>query len=362
MTKIPRFASETADLRLALREMLEEVCPPSLVRTAEAAGANSDSALWSMLVDSGWVELCRPSESSSLAQLEVLLFELGRVAAPVPMRTAAIAGIFLSQGLSGATAATELAQSVASGAVVSSAMSDGPSICNLTPSSRSTEGTLSGTKVFVHDVASASSFLLLARSDEDLFWVNLPKSENVTVEHNVSISGDWQSRISFQGVPVTVLGRATPQSIAVWHAVCRFVHAAWGAGLLARVLELVTRHATERVQFGRAIGSFQAVQHKLADMSTGVQASIYLSTNAAQLLGEEGVYSRNAQSAALEAQNAFRKFGTVVLAGAHQVFGGMGVSKEHDFQLYSRRLRSQMMVGDRPVDASNELLVLREIV
>lgn len=340
--------------------MLERSCSPGVVRSAEANGTGLDSELSSSLVATGWAELWAAPDASGFSQLEVLLFELGRAAAPVPFRSGAVGGVFLAHGLGGFDSAAELLNRAIQGEVIVSAVTeqspDGPHVLF------DSKQQLVGEKSFVLDATSAGEFLVLANSESGAVWATAAPSADVSIQHSLSIGGELQSRVSFRNADATSIGPATPETISGWQTASRFVQVAWGAGLLSRVLEMATLHVTERVQFKRAIGSFQAVQHMLADVAVGAQAVASLSAHSARVLAANGLAAREAQSATIESLLALRSFGAAALSSTHQVFGGVGVTLEHDFQLFSRRLRSQLMLGDDSTTAGNQLLELRELV
>jgi alkylation response protein AidB-like acyl-CoA dehydrogenase len=119
------------------------------------------------------------------------------------------------------------------------------------------------------------------------------------------------------------------------------LHAAVGAlayavGAAERALELTVEHAKTRVQFGRPIGSFQAVAHRCADMRSEIDAVRYLVYQAAWSLASGRPSALEAGAAKAYGNEALRR----VFMHAHQVHGAIGFSTEHDLQLFTRRAKA----------------------
>ena len=102
------------------------------------------------------------------------------------------------------------------------------------------------------------------------------------------------------------------------------------------VLDMTVEYAKQRVQFGRPIGSFQAIQHHCANMATDVESSRYITYQAAWRLSEGLPAEREVAMAKAWVSDAYRR----VCALAHQSHGAIGFTKEHSMQLYSRRAKA----------------------
>ncbi|MEM4406286.1 MAG: acyl-CoA dehydrogenase, partial [Candidatus Methanomethylicaceae archaeon] len=106
-----------------------------------------------------------------------------------------------------------------------------------------------------------------------------------------------------------------------------------GAG--QKVLEMVTDYAKQRHQFGRPIGSFQAVQHHCANMLVAVDSSKFITYKAAWKISQGLGCKKEASIAKVWVNEAYNQ---IVRLG-HQVFGGVGYISEHDMSLFSRRAK-----------------------
>ncbi|MEE9247242.1 MAG: acyl-CoA dehydrogenase, partial [Dehalococcoidia bacterium] len=110
-----------------------------------------------------------------------------------------------------------------------------------------------------------------------------------------------------------------------------------------QVLEMTVEYAKTRVQFGRPIGSFQAIQHHCANMATDVDGSRFITYQAAWRLSEDMPCDREVSMAKAWVSEACRR----VAALGHQVHGGIGFTKEHDMQLFFRRAKqAELFFGD----------------
>ena len=106
---------------------------------------------------------------------------------------------------------------------------------------------------------------------------------------------------------------------------------------------MTVEHAKQREQFGRPIGSFQAVQHQCADMATEVEKVRFLVYQAAWMLSKQIPATKYISMAKAKASDASRK---VCLLGV-KIHGGIGISEEHDLQLYFRRAKAaEVAFGD----------------
>jgi alkylation response protein AidB-like acyl-CoA dehydrogenase len=140
--------------------------------------------------------------------------------------------------------------------------------------------------------------------------------------------------------------RAFDAALAEWHLLI----AAWLSGLSRAALDLVTGWVKERHQFGVPIGSFQAVQHGLADLPGMVDGATLLAAQAAWALdtGESSVTGASgrqlADMALLFAADTARQ----VTSRAVQYHGGLGVALEHDAQLFYRRAHAYPLLAGAP--------------
>jgi alkylation response protein AidB-like acyl-CoA dehydrogenase len=121
------------------------------------------------------------------------------------------------------------------------------------------------------------------------------------------------------------------------------------------VLEMTVEYVKQRTQFGRPVGSFQAVQHHCANMATDVEGSRHIAYQAAWRVSESLPTDREVAMAKAWVSGAYQR----VCATAHQCHGAIGFTREHNLQLYTRRAKVQELEYGN-VNFHREL-VLREI-
>ena len=289
---------------------------------------------------------------AGMVDAAVVLEELGRAVSPEPYLSSAIGVVTLVRS----------AGSARDHAVYLPALADGSTIGGLAlleessrydwtapstvarPDGANGGWRLDGTKVHVADGASVD-LLCVTATDADgrvgVFVVDAA-SDGVHREPTPSVDGSrHHARVSFTGAPATRLGdESTDVVAAVGQTLDRVAVAGVvdGLGAAARALELTVDHAKTRVQFGKPIGTFQAVQHMCADMLRTVElgraAGYYASWAADEPDAAEA--HRAATLAAAFASEAFAELGGTAI----QVFGGVGFTWEHDIHLFYKRLLS----------------------
>ena len=358
------LSEEQELLRNFAREYLEKNCPESLVRAMEEDERGYTDALWQGMAAQGWQGLIIPPEYGGagmrLLDLSVLLEEFGRALAPGP---------FLSTVVLGAIPVLE-AGSAAQKRAILPGVADGSRIMTLAltePSGRfDAEGitlkatkradgyTLNGVKLFVPDAHVADTLVVAARTSDEgekgvsLFLVD-GKAAGITTTVLKTIAADKQCEVQFRNVrvPASALlgkeGRSWKTLVSVRRqatvTICAYL-----VGLAQRDFEISVQYAKDRMQFGRPIGSFQAIQHKCADMATDVDGMRLIMYRAAWSVSE-GEPDQELQVSMAKAwcSDASRR----VVAEGQQIHGGIGFTKEYKIQLYFRRQKmAELMWGD----------------
>ena len=211
---------------------------------------------------------------------------------------------------------------------------------------------LNGTKLFVPNAHVSDYLVVAARTGTDAEDVTLfivpRETDGVAQTLLQTIASDRQSEIVFDNVKLpgsAVLGGVN----AGWATVARVLD--WGAigkcaemsGGGQQVLDMTVDYVKQRTQFGRPIGSFQAIQHHCANMATDVEGSRYITYQAAWRLSEGLPAEREVAMAKAWVSDAYRR----VCALGHQSHGAIGFTKEHNMQLFSRRAKAaELAFGD----------------
>jgi alkylation response protein AidB-like acyl-CoA dehydrogenase len=349
------FSDEQEELRRTVRAFLEQRSPESEVRRLMGTVEGYDPGVWRQMgTQLGLQGLAVPEELGgsgfSFRELAIVLEEMGRALLPAPFfaTTVLAANALLHSGDD--AAAKELLPGIAAGdtiATIAFAGDDGR-WGDLGAGVRASGGALTGGASFVLDGAVADLLLVVAHSDAgpSLYAVRgdadgLTRSPLFTMDQTrklagIELDGSPGRLVGAEGGADAVLGR-TLELVAVGLA-----HEQVGGA--QRCLEMATQYAKDRIQFGRPIGSFQAVKHKCADMLVQVElarsAAYYAAGCAAEGDGDLPVAAAMAKSFCSEAY-------LFVAAENIQVHGGIGFTWEHPAHLYFKRAKSsQLLFGD----------------
>jgi alkylation response protein AidB-like acyl-CoA dehydrogenase len=207
---------------------------------------------------------------------------------------------------------------------------------------------ISGTKLFVENANIADHIVCVTRTKNgasaeegiSLFLVD-GRSPGVTTTLLKTIAGDKQCEIIFDNVRVPKKNMVGELDKG-WPAVERMLEKATVAlcaqmvGGAQAALEMSIAYAKERVQFGRPIGSFQAIQHYCANMATDVDGSKFITYEAAWKVSEGLQATMEVSMAKAWVSEAYRR---VTLLG-HQIHGGIGFCMDHDMPLYFKRAKA----------------------
>jgi alkylation response protein AidB-like acyl-CoA dehydrogenase len=309
---------------------------------------------WEEMAELGWPGLALPEEwggqGLGIVELAVLFEEMGYALAPSPLFSNTIAGLALS--ICGSDDQRErLLRPLAEGRLRGTpALWDAglpPEIGGFTMDARA-EGdgvVLDGEKVLVMD-ADAADFFLVATSDGRRHAVER-NAAGVSVKPSTSIDPTRRLySVCFDGVEVAAgnsLPAAGPDYFAVFFRLCVALSAE-STGVAQRTLEMAVSYAKDRQQFGRPIGSYQAVSHRCAQMlleTENARSAVYGAAWAAD--AEPESLSTAASIAKAYASDA----GWRVPDASIQVHGGIGFTWEHDLHFFLKRGRANAsMFGD----------------
>jgi alkylation response protein AidB-like acyl-CoA dehydrogenase len=353
------FTEEQEELRKTVRQFLEAKSPETAVREQMETDAGFDAAVWSQMGEQmGLQGLIVPEEFGgsgySYVELGIVLEEMGRALLCAPFfSTVVLAANTLIHSGDAAAQAAHL-PGIASGETIATLAFTEPSgkwdesgiTTQATGSGDS--WTLSGTKMFVLDGHTASLIIVAARTAKgvSLFTVDGGASGLTRTALSTMDQTRKQAKLEFANTPATLIGTEGEG----WKVLDRVLDLA-AVGLAAeqvggaqKVLEMAVDYAKVRVQFGRPIGSFQAIKHKCADMLLEVEsaksAAYYGMWCAAELNDELPSVASLAKAYCSEAY--FH-----ATAENIQIHGGIGFTWEHPAHLYFKRAKSsELLFGD----------------
>ena len=214
---------------------------------------------------------------------------------------------------------------------------------------------IDGAKRFVQGFDVAAELLVPVRGPEgETRFVLVPREAAGIAPTALRLSSlDTVHDLGFTAVGVA-RERILPLTWSAWLEVndgAKIIAAAWGVGAARAALEMAVGYAKDRKQFGRPIGSFQAVQHRLADCAIALEQASALVRYAAWLRAGGGDCAREAAMAKLVAGRAVRQ----VTHAATLTHGGYGFMEEFDIQLYVRRAKQFDQLVEGPA-AQRELI------
>jgi alkylation response protein AidB-like acyl-CoA dehydrogenase len=356
------LSEEQELLKNTARDFLEKECPETLVREMEDDEKGYSPDLWKKMAEQGWQGLLIPEQYGGAGfgflDLIVLIEEFGRALVPGPFISTQVGGVLpILEG------GTDQQKSYALPKIASG--EDIWTLAYTEPSARfDTEGVqlevkedgndlvLNGTKLFVRDANVANFFTVVGRrpgtkGDDgiELVIVNAT-ADGITQTQLKTIAADKQAEVKFENVRVPKAsiiagGAALLKKI---QRKATIIECAYLVGLGQMDFEISVQYAKDRIQFGRPIGSFQAIQHKAADMVTDVDGARFIMYRAAWSVDQnEDDADMNVHMAKAWCSEATRR----VVAHGQQIHGGIGFTKDYKIQLYFRRQKaSELAWGD----------------
>jgi alkylation response protein AidB-like acyl-CoA dehydrogenase len=328
---------------------------------ARAALADPGNRTWASAAELGWTGIIVPEEhggaEAGFAMLAVVLSELGRVLAPgsLPL-SATTATACLINGAS-RSAAEHWLPRLASGDKLLACALGKPPVQGFQPDFEVAERdggyVLHGEASFIPDAGDADAIILAARHHStNAPLLVLVGVDSPGIETSLLDTVDQSRRFFRLGAREVVLSRSAiiaEQTEALRAKLAGSVHASMSLacdslGIAQAALDMTVEHVKTRVQFGRPIGSFQAVKHGCTDMLTSTEASRVLVAEAARRLpGLDPAAHRLAWMAKAAVCDAASQ----VCAAAVQLHGGIGFTWEHGLHRYLKRAKlNQVMLAD----------------
>jgi alkylation response protein AidB-like acyl-CoA dehydrogenase len=354
-------------LRDAAKRFLADNCDTKFVRRMMADGSAHDPDFWQKLVGLGWPGLLIPEQyggqAGTFLDMTVIAEEAGKALLPGPFFTAAILGVptFIEGGSDAQK--NEFLPKMAEGkfiatlAIAEAAGRFDAGGIELKATKRGKGYKLSGEKFFVPDAHVADAIVVAARTgrskgEEGITLLCVPANEKgITVTQLKTV--DMTRRmchVKFDNVAASEVIGAEGKGWGTLRRVLDIATAALSAemvGTAQKALDISVDYAKTRVQFGKPIGSFQAVKHKCVDMMVAVENARSLTYYACWTVDERVPEAATAVPMAKAYASDMAKN---VTSEAIQVHGGIGFTWEHDMHLYHRRaLAGEANLGNAPI-------------
>jgi alkylation response protein AidB-like acyl-CoA dehydrogenase len=343
-------------LQQSARALLQQRCPIERVQELALDPRGFAADLWKEIATLGWPGLLVPPElggsGGSIGDALALVEEMGRACLPGPFIASALVAT-TALAAAGTPRARALLPALATGErICALAMLEESG--RLDPATIALEvtapGRLTGRKLFVADAHVATDVIVLGRGPAGPTALLLPMDrggiEPLALE---SMTGDKLFELGLTGVETRAEDLLAAPG-AGWTLLApaldlgALARAAEMVGAAQRVLALCVEHARGRVQGGRPIGSYQAVQHACADLFRDVESARWLMWEAAWALeaGRPEAATTVATAKAYGGEAALR-----VARRGHQIMGAIGYCEEHPLHLYHKRiLAAGLDLGD----------------
>ncbi len=348
------LSSEQELLKNEARQFLDSECPKKVIRHIEASDIGYSPAIWQKMAHLGWPGLVLPEEyggvGGGLLDLAILFEELGKTALPNPMFSTIVLGALPILEGGSDEQKKELLPRVAGGELILTLALSEPDL-DYNPAFIKTKAkhdngnfVISGTKLFVPYAGVADYMLVVARTaratsgGKGITMFLVPsKSKGIRLTALDTAAGDKQFEVVFNRVVVSskdILGKVGEVWPLVEKALLRAtaIQCVQTVGVMQQALSMTANYTSTRIQFGRPIGSFQAVQHRLADMLTDVEGARWLSYRAVHRLDRGLPAARQVAMAKAWTSDACQR----VAYGAQHLHGGIGMDMDYDLHFYFR--------------------------
>jgi alkylation response protein AidB-like acyl-CoA dehydrogenase len=353
------FSEEQEELRRSVRRFLEDKSPSTEVRRLMETTEGYDPAVWSQMAEQlGLQGLAIPEEYGgsgfSYVELVVVLEEMGRslLCAPYYATVGLAANALLTSGDDAAK--KELLPGIASGETIATlAITEDSGRWDLDgiqlEAKKGGDGyTLDGHKMFVLDGHTANLVVVAARTDKgvSLFAVDGDASGLTRTPLQTMDQTRKQARLEFSNTPARLIGEdgGAEAGLNKTLDLAAVALAAEQVGGAQKCLDMSVEYAKVRVQFGRPIGSFQAIKHKCADMLLEVESA----KSAAYYAGWAAAEDNDELPVVASLSKAYCSDAYFHAAAENiQIHGGIGFTWEHDAHLYFKRAKSsELFLGD----------------
>ncbi len=355
------LSEEEELIRNGAREFFEGECPPSLAREMEKDDLGYPPEFWKKMADNGWIGLALPEKHGgqglSLSYMGLVLQEVGRVIAPVPLHSTVVAALTIAKDGTEQQQQDILPKVSSGNMILTWALSEAtphfyvPGDIHLEAKADGDSYVLSGTKMFVENFNVAEKCLVVCRTAEasssnegiSLLIVDT-SSAGISAAPLIATAKDKQSKVNFDKVRVpkaNVIGEPNE----AWPLVVAMLDRATAllctqlAGAARKHAENAIDYAKQRHAFGRPIGSFQSIAHTCSDMIMWVDGGELLTYEALWRL-DNGLPA----SIEISQAKAFLNDKCMMLGRmANAIHGGMSFMEEYNPTLWFRRIEAMTL-------------------
>lgn len=341
------LSAEQQLLKKEIQQFLTRECPKKVIREIEASDSGYSPRIWEQMAELGWLGLAVPEAhggaGGNLIDLAVLFEEIGRAVLPSPLFATLMYG-----ALPVAEAGTEaqkreiLPKLLQGKAILTMALAepeaDRPGLFGTRAVFSGGKIEVNGVKLFVPYAHAADLIFVAARDGEGISLIPIPKgTRGLTITPLKTTGADRQCEVRLDQVILPSADTLGPrgQGLPVMEWTLRratAIRCVQTVGVMQQALAMTAEYTSKRIQFGRPIGSFQAVQHRLADMLTDTEGARWLSYQAVSLLSKGRPAAREVAVAKAWTSEACQR----VAYAAQHLHGGIGMDLDYDLHFYFR--------------------------
>jgi alkylation response protein AidB-like acyl-CoA dehydrogenase len=349
------FTEEQNLLRAQVVRFMQDACPMTKVRAITQTDNGFDSQLWRQVADLGWLGLIIGEKHGGIGlkwiDLIVVLEETARGLSPLPIASQALSAAAILRCGSEDQKADWLPRLASGAAICTLGLYDEPNWIHRDAvtlrATKTADGIrLTGAKSFVPDALAAQYYLLAVRVDESLVLAAVSReSVNVSAQPCMDTTKPMGS-VQFDDVAIAqeYLLPLSTEDLSHLNDLGAVAITAEMVGAAEAALQMTAQYAKDRIQFGKPIGTYQGVKHRLADIFVDVESFKSLLYYAAWTVDDaSGELPRAVSLAKGYASDAFARLG-IDGVGLH---GAIGFTAEYDIQLYLKRSKwARPMYGD----------------
>jgi alkylation response protein AidB-like acyl-CoA dehydrogenase len=348
------------------QQILGDYTDVDKLKLIEQQDERFDKALWQALAAAGLLGLDITENHGGIGlgfySLTNLCEEVGRTVAPVPVIPVLVSAAGTLRRFASDTQKDHWLPGIANGSTLVSAAleeynNDDPTMPGATAQKQEGGYAISGTKICVSPASSAARILLSARAGDDLIVALVdPRAAGVVLNAQVVMTGETRHELVMDKVQVPTadiiaIGREATQAMTWALQATRTALAAMALGACDRMMRMTGQYTSEREQFGRAIATFQAVSHRVADCFIDVECLRLVTQQAASLLDQ----GRPAEEAVLMAKIWCGDVTHRVSQASQHCHGGTGVDRDYPLFRYCEAARQIELTAGSSAQLTGEL-------
>jgi len=360
------ISEEVRSAQQLAQQILGDYTSVEKLKIIEKQEERFDTGLWQALADAGLLglDISENHGGTELGffSLTTLCEEVGRTVAPVPVIPVLVSAAGTLRRFGGDAQKDQWLTGIASGATLISAAlgeynNDDPTAPECTAQKKEGGYSISGTKICVSLARSAARILLPARMGEELVVALVdPRAAGVTLNAQIVTTGETQyelvmNKVQVPAADIVAVGGEALAAMQWAHQATRTALAAMALGVCDKMMRITGQYTSERQQFGRAIATFQAVSHRVADCYIDVECLRLVTQQAAALIDQ----GRPAEDAVLMAKIWCGNVTHRVSQASQHCHGGTGVDRDYPLFRYCELARQIELTAGSSAQLTGEL-------